>query len=379
LDRQLSFWNSMFYVEIGFGAVLAFLFVSWMFRAYGNLSALGATGASFGRGWAIGGWFLPFANLVIPKKIADDIWKSSDPVTRVGAAWRANLVDWRIHAWWATFLAGRIAIIISNTHIDEEASPQRVRGGVLWVLVGVALQMASAGFAVWFVSRASARQAARVAATGRAVAERNSQWRLAHHLAALPIIGIALVIAGYLIFDVGTGLASVGTAVGDGTARYEGYGVSFSYDDSFTAVEQGLIGSTPSEFAGAVFLASDDQSTVAVITWVSLPASLFDPEETVDALIDGTYLSLPGDPLVVRGDLIELTQGPTVFTARTFRIDSDIGFASGAVAAGSCPGDERGIQMMLVEDGVMQIDAEGVEEDNPHMRGLIAILATLDC
>ena len=379
LDRQIGLWDSMYWVELGFGAVLAFLFITWMFRAYGNLRALGATGASFGRGWSIGGWFLPFANLVIPKKIADDIWKSSDADTRAGAAWRINPLDWRIHAWWAAFVAGRIAIVISNLGIQNDASPQAIRNGVVWALLGVVLQMASAVFAVWFVSNASARQAAGVAATGRLVAERDAAWRVNQHVVALPVFAVLLAIAGYMLFDVGAGLDEAGTPAGDGTSRYEGYGVSFSYDESFMAIEQGLVDSTPSDFAGAVFLATPDQNTVAFITWISLPASMFDAEADLDLLIDNIGTSLGTRSMVVRGDLVEITEGPGPFSAKTFRIDSDVGFASGAAATGICADGDRGIQMMLVEDGVAQIDAEGQEDDNPQMRDLIAILATLEC
>ncbi|MBU1225695.1 MAG: DUF4328 domain-containing protein [Actinobacteria bacterium] len=378
-DRQLGIWDSISVVEVGFTVVLAFLFISWMFRAYGNLPALGALDPSYVRGWAIGGWFIPIGNLWIPKRIADDIWRSSGSDVRAGRGWRLEPVDLRVHLWWVSFVVGRIVLSVANASVDDGATPGAIRNALVWLLAGVVLEMAAAVLAIWLVCTASARQATRVAATGRSVADRRPTRRLGWHLAATPITAAAIAFAGYLVFDIGAPVASAGAAQGDGTARYEGYGISFAYDDSFTAVELGLIGDTPSESEGSVIMATPDQSTVAVVTWVEIPAGRFDPESAVDLIIDNAADMLGDDPLVVRGAAVELTGGPATFLAKTFRVDGDLGFLSGAVAAGTCAGDRRGIQMALLEDGVMHIDAAGEEGANPHLQELRAILATLDC
>jgi hypothetical protein len=43
------------------------VFIVWFHRAYGNLGALGVDRPRHGRGWAIGAWFIPIANVFIPK------------------------------------------------------------------------------------------------------------------------------------------------------------------------------------------------------------------------------------------------------------------------------------------------------------------------
>jgi len=49
----------------------------WMHRAFRNLPALGERGLRWSPGWAAGGWFIPFANFVIPYLVMRELWSSS--------------------------------------------------------------------------------------------------------------------------------------------------------------------------------------------------------------------------------------------------------------------------------------------------------------
>jgi len=51
-------------------------FISWFRRAYRNLPVLGATGLRYRSGWTIGSWFIPIVGLILPKQIANDIWRA---------------------------------------------------------------------------------------------------------------------------------------------------------------------------------------------------------------------------------------------------------------------------------------------------------------
>ena len=55
------------------------LLIAWTHRLYRNLEPLGFRELRFGSGWAVGGWFVPFLNLVRPKQIVNDIWRAGDP------------------------------------------------------------------------------------------------------------------------------------------------------------------------------------------------------------------------------------------------------------------------------------------------------------
>ena len=58
------------------------VFIVWQWRSAKNNELLGRLRPRFSPGWSIGGWFIPFANLVIPLRIFHDLWQGSDPTTR---------------------------------------------------------------------------------------------------------------------------------------------------------------------------------------------------------------------------------------------------------------------------------------------------------
>lgn len=67
-------------VEDGFLLVIAIVWLIWQHRAQKNLEGLGATWLRFTPGWAVGWWFVPFANLVKPFQTMRELWKASgDP------------------------------------------------------------------------------------------------------------------------------------------------------------------------------------------------------------------------------------------------------------------------------------------------------------
>lgn len=65
--------------QLGATLLTAIPYLIWMHRAHGNLPALGATKLQYSPGWAVGGWFVPFLNLVRPYQVTQEIWKYSQP------------------------------------------------------------------------------------------------------------------------------------------------------------------------------------------------------------------------------------------------------------------------------------------------------------
>src|SRR5262249_5509194 len=74
----VNFANNAAAVLGFFALVAAILFIIWMWRAAKNNEALERSQPRLGPGWAIGGWFIPLANLVIPVLVAQDLWRGSD-------------------------------------------------------------------------------------------------------------------------------------------------------------------------------------------------------------------------------------------------------------------------------------------------------------
>jgi len=77
-------------------AVLITLLV-WIYATHANLPSLGNSHLDFTVGWAVGWFFVPLANLFKPYQVVSEIWRGSDPASRIGAIPAATtLVGW----WW---------------------------------------------------------------------------------------------------------------------------------------------------------------------------------------------------------------------------------------------------------------------------------------
>ena len=90
-------------VNVGLGAqalaylVAGTLFLVWFGRAAANLSTLGRTGHS--AAWAVLSWFVPVAAWVVPKAVANDLWRAGERRRD-----RPRLLD----AWWALWIAASV-------------------------------------------------------------------------------------------------------------------------------------------------------------------------------------------------------------------------------------------------------------------------------
>ncbi len=84
-------------------------FLLWFYRSHRNLSALGARNLKYSSGWAIGGFFVPFLNLVRPYQVMKETYKESDPdftfsviseKSKCKDPRSSSLVGW----WWFLYL-----------------------------------------------------------------------------------------------------------------------------------------------------------------------------------------------------------------------------------------------------------------------------------
>lgn len=138
------------------------VFIWWFHRAYKNVVSLGAVRMRYGTGWTIGAWFVPFLNLVRPKQIMNDIWRSSDPqLPAQRAEWSGNPVSALINWWWALFVIsavmGRVLIQMSR---GADSLPEFMDLSRMTLLSEV-IYVVSAVLAIEVVRRVTARQTAR--------------------------------------------------------------------------------------------------------------------------------------------------------------------------------------------------------------------------
>lgn len=88
----------------------AVAFLMWKHRSHKNLKALGAVGMNHTPGWAVGGYFVPFLNLIRPCQVMIEIARGSDPHS-IGVYLRDKR---HVHSlplvgfWWAAWLLHNI-------------------------------------------------------------------------------------------------------------------------------------------------------------------------------------------------------------------------------------------------------------------------------
>jgi len=85
------------------------LFFYWFYRAYRNLSSLGAIGLTFSPKWLVAYFFIPVVCLWKPYEALKEIWKVGDP-NRLseGYSWRSVIVPHILLIWWVTFVISNI-------------------------------------------------------------------------------------------------------------------------------------------------------------------------------------------------------------------------------------------------------------------------------
>lgn len=98
-------------------------FLMWLYRCYVNLPALRSDNMEFSPGWAVGWWFIPFANLVKPFQAVRTVWSESDPdfdpnfgfLSRTQAGAPAYMA-----IWWAAWLLSNFAANIAGNIFDPD-------------------------------------------------------------------------------------------------------------------------------------------------------------------------------------------------------------------------------------------------------------------
>ncbi len=152
------------------------LWLVWQHRAQSDLYARGVPGLRYTPGWAVGWWFVPFANLVMPLVCMRELFGA----TATGSGQRVRR-DWRLPAWWGLYLCGIVALVgfvplftdFFRSAVSQSAtsdprqivvtiSADAIRRARVWSGIGQATRMAAAGFAAWIVWTISTREDARL-------------------------------------------------------------------------------------------------------------------------------------------------------------------------------------------------------------------------
>jgi hypothetical protein len=150
----------------GLGTVLVLLctviaFCVWIHRT--NFALQRIRGLTFTPGWAVGWWFVPFANLVKPYQVMVELWRASDP-DGTGADWWLRPRSGVLPVWWGIWIfngfLGNVAARLSwNAMNGEQASQTALIASIASDVVNIPAAVLCA-WMVWQLQQRGEKQLA---------------------------------------------------------------------------------------------------------------------------------------------------------------------------------------------------------------------------
>lgn len=131
------------------------LVAMWIYRAHANLRAAGMDGLEFTPGWAVGWYFIPFANLIKPFHAMRELWNRS--LAEDGSY--GQDADPKLKLWWGTWIVGNIASNVSmRLQGMEDGGEGTATAGYLLDIASTLVLVAAAWFLGQIVERINAAQ-----------------------------------------------------------------------------------------------------------------------------------------------------------------------------------------------------------------------------
>ncbi|MEL7122485.1 MAG: DUF4328 domain-containing protein [Bacteroidota bacterium] len=122
--------------------ISAVVYIQWFRRAYYNLHQK-VNVLTYTEGWAAGGWFVPFLNLVRPYQIMRELYVESKILLSRGQEERksANLIF--INVWWGLWLVSNVYNnIVTRVVLDAESMDELILStnlGIIGNIIGIPL------------------------------------------------------------------------------------------------------------------------------------------------------------------------------------------------------------------------------------------------
>ncbi|MER7467766.1 DUF4328 domain-containing protein [Streptomyces sp. NPDC097981] len=141
--------------------VTAVVFVIWFHCVRVNGEIFHPTGFSQTRGWAVGSWFVPFGNLVMPFRIAKQIWIASTQLGPDGSYREVSPAP--LNAWWVMWVASLALDRLFSLLYQRAETPEALRTASAVGTVTDLIAVAAAVLAIVFVRRLTAMQTTKAA------------------------------------------------------------------------------------------------------------------------------------------------------------------------------------------------------------------------
>ena len=130
------------------------VFIVWQWRCAKNAEVVGRYVGKWSPGWSIGGWFIPFANFVIPILVLQDLWRASDPNAEPVQHTRPR-GSGLLTAWWVVFLVSTVAMNVIDA--DSADTLDQFRSSNHMLMAFVALSVISAVMTIGIVVQMTSR------------------------------------------------------------------------------------------------------------------------------------------------------------------------------------------------------------------------------
>lgn len=135
------------FLQLGAGLLCAILFLTWLHRVVANNAALGARALRFTPGAAIGWWFVPLANWVMPYRVVAEAWRAADPQlpwsTPDQRAMRS--VPALLSSWWLALAGGSVLASIANVTGNSSTAGLDALHTATLLFMAASLLLAGAG------------------------------------------------------------------------------------------------------------------------------------------------------------------------------------------------------------------------------------------
>jgi hypothetical protein len=132
------------------------ILIVFLWRASSNTKLWQGGNPRFRVGWTIGAWFVPFANLVLPAMVVQDIWHRSPALDVNGHRHQepSTFIGW----WWVTWIASYLLRSVGGTPGDASDTVTELSSGDAMRAIGAVLAIAAAVLLIAIVRRLTVRQ-----------------------------------------------------------------------------------------------------------------------------------------------------------------------------------------------------------------------------
>ncbi|MEV6163751.1 DUF4328 domain-containing protein [Streptomyces sp. NPDC052052] len=139
----------------------AIVFIIWFRRMRLNAEVFDPNAQRMAPGWAVGAWFIPFANLVLPRRIAGGIWTASDRANTDGSGRTAPTTP--MNLWWGAWICSLVFSRVASQQYARAEEPQEVIDAAGMVMASDAFDAVAAVLAILFVRKLTRMQGERAA------------------------------------------------------------------------------------------------------------------------------------------------------------------------------------------------------------------------